>query len=229
MDDEYFVEKVETKSLSLGLRLAIAVIAVILISIFAVAFLQRQAGDDQTELVTDSTEGIAPSEPESATEQFQLGNTHYEAGRWEQAITAYQKAIELDPNYQAAYANLGVTYYQQHQFNLAASQYEKALELNPEDGEVAYNLGVLYLQQALSQGGQPNPDLLDQAVSQLQLASEMSPELAEPYFSLGVAYLALNQNAEAIQAFNTFLSLDSGQDSQARQEAERYLQTLQGQ
>ena len=229
MDDESFVEEVETKSLSLWIRLIVGVIAVIVIAIFAISFLQGQTDNDQNEFGADSPDNVALSDPNSAAEQFQLGNTHYEAGQWVQAIAAYQKAIELDPNYQAAYANLGVTYYQQQQFDLAASQYEKALELNPEDGDVAYNLGVLYLQQSLSQGGQPNLDLLNQAIAQLQTASEMSPELAEPYFSLGVAYFSLNQNAEAIQAFDTFLSLDSTQDPQARQEAERYLQILQEQ
>lgn len=229
MNDENFVEEGQTKSLSLGLRLLIGVIAVIIIAVLAISYFPDQTGDDQNEVATDSTEGVALNEPESAVEQFQLGNAHYEAGRWEEAIAAYQKAIELDPNYQAAYANLGVTYYQQQQFDLAASQYEKALELNPKDGEVAYNLGVLYLQQALSQGEQADLDLLNQAISQLQLASEMSPELAEPYFSLGVAHFALNQPAEAIQAFDTFLSLDTAQDPQARQEAERYLKILRGQ
>lgn len=229
MDDENSFEEVETKSLSLGLRLVIVLVAVIFIAIFAFSSLRKGADEAQSEIITNSTAAIISSEPQSAEEQFHAGNAYYEAGQWDRAIIAYQKAIELDPNYQAAYANLGVTYYQQQQFDLAASQYEKALELNPEDGDVAYNLGALYLQQALSQGGEPNPDLLNQAVSQLQLAREMSPELAEPYFSLGVAYFALNRSAEAIQAFDTFLSLDSTQDPQARQEAERYLQMLQGQ
>lgn len=231
MDDESSLEEVKTKSLSLGLRLVIGVIAVIFIAVLAISYFPEQSDEAQSEIVTTgSTEAaIAPSELQSAEENFHAGNAYYEARQWDQAIAAYQKAIELDPNYQAAYANLGVTYYQQQQFDLAASQYEKALELNPKDGEVAYNLGVLYLQQALSQGGEPNPELLSQAVSQLQLANEMSPELAEPYFSLGVAYFALNQSAEAKQAFDTFLSLDSAQDTQAKQEAERYLRMLQGQ
>lgn len=230
MEDENSFEEVETKSLSLGLRLVIGVIAVIFIVILAVSYFPEQTDKAQSEIVTDSTAAaIISSEPQSAEEHFQAGNAYYQAGQWDQAIAAYQKAIELDPNLQAAYANLGVTYYQQQQFDLAASQYEKALELNPEDGDVAYNLGALYLQQALSQGGEPNTDLLNRAVSQLQHASEMSPELAEPHFSLGVAYFALNQKAEAKQAFDTFLSLDSTQDSQAKQEAERYLKMLQGQ
>ena len=57
----------------------------------------------------------------------------------------------------------------------------------------------------------------------------MNPGLAEPYFSLGVAYGALNQSEDAIQAFETFLARDSGQDPRASQEAKRYLEALRAQ
>jgi len=143
-------------------------------------------------------------------------------------VTAYQKAIELDPGLQAAYANLGVAYYQLGEFDRAASQYKKALELDPEDIEVTYNLGALYLQQALSAEGQYDPELLQQAVTQLENVNEQAPDLAEPYFSLGVAYSILNQNDRATEAFEAFLARDSGQDPRASQQAKRYLETLRG-
>lgn len=236
--DDADVGDAQTKSLGWGWRVVIGIGAVVIVGFLAYPLIQEQQidkGDSkatvppEVQAVVAGPEATAEANPDSAESQFELGNSYYEAGQWEPAIAAYKKAIAIDPNYQAAYANLGVTYYQLQQFDLAASQYEKALELNPEDGEVAYNLGALYLQQALSQGEQPNPDLLNQAVAQLQQAMQISPELAEPHFSLGVAYAALNQKAEAIEAFETFLVLDSGQDSRARQEAERYLEILRGQ
>jgi tetratricopeptide (TPR) repeat protein len=171
-------------------------------------------------------EATALANPESAEAQFQLGNAYYQSARLDEAVSAYQAAITIDPNYQAAYANLGVTYYQLQQFDLAARQYEKAIELNPEDGDVTYNLGALYLQQALSQGEQPDPGLLEQAVSQLEKAQAISPDLAEPHFTLGVAYLALNKPEEARSFFQDFLDLGAGQDARAKQEAESYLEML---
>ena len=83
------------------------------------------------------------------------------------------------------------------------------------------------MQQALSEG--TNPTLLDKAITQLQHARDMSPHLAQPYFSLGVAYMASAQNEEAIQAFETYLSLASNQDARAKQEAEQYLLRLRNQ
>lgn len=175
-----------------------------------------------------ATPAAVPAQPGSANAEgyFQQGNDLVKQGQLEAAVEAYQNAIELDPNYQAVYANLGVVYYQLEQLDLAAQQYEKALELNPEDGEVTYNLGALNLQRALISGDEPDPQLLAQAVSQLEQALALNPNLAEPYFSLGVAYLAQNDNAKAIEAFQTFIDRDSGSDPRASQEAQRYLDSL---
>jgi len=166
------------------------------------------------------------SQATTAEEFFQEGNTFAQSAQLQNAVSAYQKAIELDPEYQAVYANLGVVYYQLEQLDLAAQQYEKALELNPDDGEVTYNLGALNLQRALISGTDPDPELMAQAISLLERALELSPGLAEPYFSLGVAYIAQDNKEKAIESFQSFLAKDSGNDPRASQEAQRYLDTL---
>lgn len=227
---------VVNKKQSLRWRTVLAAAAVIILVALVYSYLQEQS-NSAIAVTTTTVSPIAPEQltfpeatahanPDSAQAQFDLGNAYVEAGRWEQAQIAYQKAIELDPNYQAGYANLGVVYYQLGKLDLAALQYQKALELNPNDGEVAYNLGALYVQQALLNSNPPNQDLLNKAVVQLKHSLELNPGLVEPYFSLGVAYNALSQKAESIQAFETFLSRDSGHDPRAGQEAKRYLETL---
>lgn len=223
---------------SIGWRIGLAVVALVIVGALLFPFLPTGSNSEPaasppvtpTAAAAAGPAATAQAQPDSPQAQFELGNAYYQAGQLAEAVTAYERAIALDPNYQAAYANLGVVYYQQQQFELAASQYEKALELNPDDGDVAYNLGVLYLQQALSGSeGDPDSALIEQAISQLQAALNINPNLAEPHFSLGVAYLALNQPAEAQTAFQTFLSMDTVQNSRARQEAERYLEMLQAQ
>jgi tetratricopeptide (TPR) repeat protein len=275
MDDENTVEQTETRGIGLGWRVAVGVVAIVLVGVLGYPFIQdflNKAADTkaiiapEVKAVVAAPLATAQADPDSVaahfelgkayyeagqwelaasayqkvieldpayqaayTNLFELGNAYYEAGQWELAAGVYQKVIELDPAYQAAYANLGATYYQQQRFDLAITQYEKALELKPEDGESAYNLGAIYLQQALSQGEQPDPASLKQAIDQIQKALQISPKLAEPHFSLGVAYMTLNRRTEAIQAFETFLSLDTAPNSRARQAAQQHLQTLQGQ
>ena len=241
MDVEQASESTEAPKTGLVWRIVAGLVALLVIGLLVLPlFNNRSDGvpvSSDVSVVSSPTpddlltgpEATVQANPDSSVAQFELGNAYYQAGRLESAVEAYQTAIELDPNYQAAYANLGVTYYQLQQFELAARQYEKAIELDPQDGDVAYNLGALYLQQALSQEEQPDPQLLNQAVTQLKQAQEISPNLAEPHFTLGVAYLALNDPIQARQSFETFLSLGAGQDTRAKQEAERYLEMLDSQ
>jgi tetratricopeptide (TPR) repeat protein len=229
-------EAPEVKNIGLSWRMVFAIVALVIVGVFVYPFIRDWLNADtpatsslpEPQTVVTESEAAAEANPDSPEAQFELGNSYVRSGQLELAVAAYQRAIELDPDYQTAYANLGVVYYQLQQLDLAAVQYQKALELNPKDGEVAYNLGALYLQQALS-SGQPDPEKLDQAIAQIKAAMELSPELAEPYFSLGVAYNAQNKSEQAIEAFETFLELDTGRDPRAKQEAERYLQSLRGQ
>lgn len=231
-NDEIISTSINNKQ-SWGWRTGLAAVALIIVVTLGYSYLQEKS--TSAPIVTTMVSPVAPdtapkataqANPDSAKAQFDMGNASVEAGQWEQAQAAYQKAIELDPNYQAAYANLGVVYYQLGKLDLAASQYQKALELNPNDGEVASNLGALYVQQALLNSNPPSQDLLNKAVTQLKHSIELNPQLAEPYFSLGVAYNTLNQKEESIQAFETFLSRDTGHDPRASQEAKRYLELL---
>ena len=216
-------------------RIGVGVVAAVVIGVLLFPLFNRQAAtppsdpaptSDQAAGNTSPIETPLPVVDDTAEDQFRLGNEYYETGQLDQAVEAYQKAIEMDPEYQGAYANLGVTYYQQQKFDLAASQYEKALELDPTDGEVAYNLGALYLQQALTVDASPDPNLLNKSVTQLEQALEISPNLAEPHFTLGVAYFFLADKQKATEAFETYLSMSGGNDTIAKEEAERYLQEL---
>ncbi|MEO1404045.1 MAG: tetratricopeptide repeat protein, partial [Cyanobacteria bacterium J06635_1] len=62
-----------------------------------------------------------------------LGNTYNDLKRYDEAISAYEKAIELDPDDATAHYNLGNTYKALKRYDEAISAYEKAIELDPDD------------------------------------------------------------------------------------------------
>ena len=238
VDEQLLAPASNGKNVGLIWRVVIVVAALAIIAFLGYPLLQKQLkpdGNHNADLPSEVQATVAPlqatlqANPDSAEAWFELGKAYYQVEQWDQAVAAFEKVIELDPNRQAAYANLGAVYHRQNKLDLAASQYEKALALNPDDGEVTYNLAALYIQKATQRGGQIDADLLNQAITQLNRALELSPDSAEPYFGLGVAYTALNQREQAIQAFETFLARDPGQDPRASQEAQRYLQILRGQ
>lgn len=123
---------------------------------------------------------------------YEVGNQYFNAKMWQQAITTYEEAVELDPTFQAA----------------------------------RHNLGHSYLQQALASGEPLNATMMNEAIRQLEQVIELDSNFAISYYSLGLAYQALEQKEEAIHAFEKFLDLEDGSDSEAKTEAENYLQEL---
>ena len=54
---------------------------------------------------------------ESAKDHYILGNYYLNLGKLEEAIIAYQQAIQIDPNHANAYFNLGLAYGRQGQLD----------------------------------------------------------------------------------------------------------------
>lgn len=70
-----------------------------------------------------------------ALKAFSQGNEQRLAGDFPQAIPAYKRAVELDPNFALAYARLAVIYNNQFQTELAAQYSQKAYDLRDRVSE----------------------------------------------------------------------------------------------
>ena len=57
------------------------------------------------------------------------------AGKYQEAIEAYTKAIELDPKYAVAYYGRGLIYVVLGDYRQAIRDYDKAIELDPKDAD----------------------------------------------------------------------------------------------
>ena len=77
----------------------------------------------------------------SATKWSEIGRQASDANRWNEALNAYDKAIELNPNDASAYNNRGIAYDNLDKNDLAIEDYKKAIELNPKYGDAFNNLG----------------------------------------------------------------------------------------
>ena len=60
------------------------------------------------------------------------GNEFFEQGKFEDAIEAFTKAIELDPNDHRYYSNRSAAYLSKGDANLALIDAEKCIEINPD-------------------------------------------------------------------------------------------------
>ena len=76
----------------------------------------------------------------SAEFSFGRGNAHFNGGAYDEAITEYLKAIEIDPDFAKAYCNLGLAYQRKGFLDKAVESFSKAVELRPESERYRRNL-----------------------------------------------------------------------------------------
>lgn len=77
-----------------------------------------------------------------AKSQLQFGVQVVEHGLWREAIYRWEKAVELDPRYAAAYNNLAVAYEREGQPEKARKAYQKALDLEPNNPVIRQNFDL---------------------------------------------------------------------------------------
>jgi Flp pilus assembly protein TadD len=74
-----------------------------------------------------------------AKAQVEFGIAVANRGLWKEATYRWEKAVEVDPTYGAAWNNLGIGYEQLGRFDEARKAYEKAIELEPGNSYVRSN------------------------------------------------------------------------------------------
>lgn len=107
------------------------------------------------------------------------------------AIHAYRRAIELNPNQVAALNNLGIVLKEQERYSEAIEALNRAIALKPDHYQAHNNLAAAY---------KLHGDL-DGAIEHYRRAIALNPEVAEIHNNLGAA---LFERKEADEAFACF-------------------------
>jgi Tfp pilus assembly protein PilF len=74
-----------------------------------------------------------------AVAQVEFGIAVAQRGLWREAIYRWERAVEIDPTYAAAYNDLAVGYEHEGQLEKARQAYEKALALDPNNAQIRQN------------------------------------------------------------------------------------------
>ncbi len=145
---------------------------------------------------------------------FQRGLALEESGApVAEAVAAYRKAIEANPNAPGALVNLGTIAFRMRQMKDAAVFYQRALEADPSYPLAHFNIGNLH----------DELGLLDDARKHYLEAVRLNPRYADAYFNLALLSERNNELLQAIGYWNTYLKLDSTSSwaSAARKQLER--------
>ena len=90
-------------------------------------------------LVLAAPLAVAGGARSDAQAQVQFGIDVAQKGLWKEALYRWEKAVELDPQYAAAYNNLAIAYEHEGMFEKARKAYDKALELDPKNVSIRQN------------------------------------------------------------------------------------------
>ena len=126
-----------------------------------------------------------------------FGNFLIGEGRADEAITHYQKAVQINPKNVEAHYNLGNVLIKEGSVDEAITYYQKALQINPDYAQAHNNLG-----NALLQKGN-----VDEAIVHFQKALQISPHFAEAHYNFGNVLLHKGRVDEAITHFQTALQI----------------------
>jgi serine/threonine protein kinase/Tfp pilus assembly protein PilF len=119
------------------------------------------------------------------------------------AIAFFKHAIELDPNFAAAYQALGISYSNLREPGLATENLQKAFDLRDKVSErEKFRISAAYYLLVTGE--------LEKAIQTYELWAQTYPRNSEPFGNLGVDYTYLGQYEKAISASLEDLRLNPG-------------------
>jgi tetratricopeptide (TPR) repeat protein len=192
--------------------------------------------------ITDARE-YSSHFPKSAVKEFKKGQEADSAGKRDDAIRHYEKAVGIAPDFYLAHNNLGSDYLSKSDFGAARKEFEKVVELNQSDAAAYFNLSNVCMvsdrladaRQYLDEGMRRQPDSafgqflagsldlrlgkLSQAESALHRAIQIDPHMVQARLQLVNLLLKQGRRQDAVSQLRDFVSAfpESSFSGQAKQ------------
>jgi tetratricopeptide (TPR) repeat protein len=133
-----------------------------------------------------------------------------------QAITAYQRVLELDPEHAAAHINLGTLHYNRQDYRLSEKHYRAAIEIDPR-----YALAYFDLGNVLDETGR-----VAEAIQAYNTALQLAPTYGDAHYNVALAYEKVREPRKALKHWRAYVKLDTSGPwaVHARNQIQRILQ-----
>lgn len=123
-----------------------------------------------------------------AESEFEKGVFLLKQQQYDEAIAAFSKALEAEPDDFEAYHNRGVAWFYKGEYDKAIADYTHALEVNPNRAETYHNRGGAWFYKSR----------YDQAISDYTRGLEISPDDSEAYNNRGAVWYYKGDYEKAI-------------------------------
>ena len=140
------------------------------------------------------------TDPQSVNAHYNLGYGLAQLGRHQEAVQAYERALEIEPDYGYAHNNLGNALTRVGKREEAIGHFRKALELDPSYAQAHHNLANVLVEE----------NRRDEAMEHLREAVRLRPDFAEAQMNLGNLLTEKGNAAEAVTHYRSALKLKPG-------------------
>ncbi len=177
------------------------------------------------------TSGEGGTENRTAADWFKIAADFVGKGDYENAVSFFNRTIEMDPNMAEAYLFRGLAYRNMQKYKEALADYTKLLSIDPNSAPAYNNRGVVYWKQgkhkeALADYNKtlslaPNDYIVynnrgvvyyemgnyENALADYTKAISLNSKFAQSYWNRAVSYLKLNKKDEARKDFKSACDL----------------------
>lgn len=119
---------------------------------------------------------------------YNFGNLMSEAGRANEAMTYFERALKLNPNHARSHLSYGLILSKMGRTDEAILHYQKALEQRPDLAEAHNNLGTSFAKLGR----------VDEARAHFSRALEIDPTYGDAHFNFGFLLASLGRTDEAV-------------------------------
>lgn len=140
----------------------------------------------------------APMPAAMAVPHNNLGMEYLSQYRLDEALTEFNIALKLKPQFAAPHNNIGLIYADWNRIDDATNEYKAALGILPDYPIARNNLGNAYLLQ----------NRIDDAINEYKTALQLQPGNTEAHYNLGNVYLNHGLLDDAMGEFRTAIVLN---------------------
>ena len=157
-------------------------------------------------LISQSEKGsqtqVTQYQEKTAPDWMAEGNAFFGQGKYDEAITAYDNALQLNPQLSEAWYGKGVVLNKQGKYDDAITAYDNAIQINPNFAYAWCNKG-----DSLQKEGS-----YENAINAYDEAIDLDPRDAYPLNNKGVVLSKLGKYEEAIKAFDQAIEIDANNE-----------------
>jgi tetratricopeptide (TPR) repeat protein len=157
--------------------------------LFTALYKRNQVWTDELLFLTDAIEKT----PGWARLYQSRGIVYFQKGRYQDALSDFDRAISLDPAFEDAYNNRGFTYHTTKNYAYAVEDFTKAISLEPDYAQAYFNRGLSYA--ALGR--------YYKAIEDFTTVIALQDDNSEAYNNRGVVYTLTGKNEKALSILHT--------------------------